>query len=484
MAHVKLIEITNSNTVVRYLCQNSRGEIFFVADGGNITTSKLFRLNPKTDIVTAILTHSNPDDGLSETPIKVDRDDYLYFVIQARYTGNYGKLYAVSRTGAYKWTPYSFPSSAQFHISAPAIDEDRDRVYLNYWDGSIEKSRLLAFRRSDGAVVFDEILPNIPTHSASEMACAPAIGKDGTVYIGAYTSLYAYSSNGTKLWEKSFHPAYTNRTPAIGNSGVLYVNYGKMVNSNWQPGHLRALNSSNGNEKWDMALPLGSGDHMGEIYAASNGMVMYSYDKDDVYRLGGVKDNVTSYGSGWDIEGGGTLAFGPSRTIFSIPPGQTQSILALSDFGERGKPEELGMNFSDNKKPFTPSNPTPTDGAVDQSVTSVQLSWTCSDPDGHALKYDIFGCSLVEGKESAFVPVASQLTESSYTLTGLEEGTEYLWSVVATDGQAIAEGPTWSFTTEGGLSGDVDQDGLLQRETLSGLCNTLLVRESLYLTWI
>lgn len=448
-----LINVPQSNTGIAFLSQNSRGEVFFGSDHGgpSATNSKLFRLNPRTDQITNILTHSSPDTGIFEQPIKVDRDDYLYFVITPRQTENYAKFYAVSRTGAPKWTEKSFPASAEFHRTIPAIDEERDRVYLNYFErtGQFDgRSRLIAFKRSDGSQVFDVILPNIPAHFASAMAGAPSIGENGTVYIGAYTHLYAYSSNGTKLWEKSFDPAYSYRTPAIGSDGALYVNYGKLISGNWRPGFVRALDPSNGNTKWEVALSLGENDHMGEIYAAANGMVIYSYDKDGVYRLGGVKDDGATYGSTWDMQGGGTLAFGPGRTIFSIPPGQEQSIWALSDFGEPGDADGLGMDFADNGQPFSPSAPSPADATDDQPATSVQLSWSCSDPDGHSLKYDVFACALVEDEEAAFVPVASQITETSYALTGLQEGTQYLWTVVATDGQAIVEGPAWSFTTE------------------------------------
>ncbi len=185
---------------------------------------------------------------------------------------------------------------------------------------------------------------------------------------------------------------------------------------------------------------------MREIYAASNGMVVYSYTVDDADRLGAVKDNGDTYEDGRDMAGGGSLAFGPGRTIFSIPHASDQSIWALTDYGEVGDPEGRGMDYADNNPPLSPSDPSPTDGATDQSPDSIELSWTASDPDaGQNLKYDVFVCAMVEGEEAAFVPVANGLTDNSYTLTGLLEGTQYLWTVIATDGQAISEGPTWSF---------------------------------------
>lgn len=448
-----LIKVTHSNVSIRYLSQNSRGEVFFSSGtaGPTTTDSKVYRLNTETDDITSIFAHSSPDAGIFEHPIKLDKDDYLYFVIEPRFSANYAKFYSTTRTGTSRWTPYSFQSTAKFYNTVPAIDEDRDRVYLNYYNSSTQKSHLIAFRRSNGLVVFDEELPT-STHYASAMAGPPGIDNNGTVYVGAFTSLFAYSSVGEKLWEVSFYPAYTNRTPAIGLDGTLYVNYGKMVNNNWQPGYVRALNSVNGEMKWEMSLSLGESDHMSEIYSAVNGIVVYSYDKDGQSRLGGVKDEGSSYGNRWDMEGGGTLAFGPGRTIFSIPPGWNQSIWALTDQGVRGDPDGKGMDYADNSQPLIPSIISPSDGSEVQDTTSVQLSWMCTDPDGHALKYDIYVCALVEGEEAAFTPVASQVTSNSYTLPNLLGGTQYLWSVVATDGQAISEGPVWSFSTKVGTA--------------------------------
>jgi len=454
-ARERLIEITLSNLEISYLAQNSNGQVFFGTSASGIN-AKVYRLNPSNDNTTTIFTHSNPDAGYLEQPIKIDRDDYLYFVITPQFTANYSKLYSITRTGSARWS-YSFPSSAQFYRTIPAIDEDRNRVYLNYYNSSTQKSHLIAFQRSNGSVVFDVEIPTA-THLASASAGPPAINSSGTVFLGALTSLFAYSSAGASLWEVSFSPAYTYRTPAIGSDGTLYVNYGKLVSGNWRPGYVRALNPANGTTKWELALSLTSNDLMGEIYSSANTIVCYTYRTSGQWRLGGVKDNGTSYGSTWDVEGGGTIAFGPGRIIVSIPPGSNNSIWALSDRGSRGDPEGLGMDYADNPRPSTPSNPNPPDKSSNRDTTNVQLSWSATHPLGHSLKYDVFVCALTDSQEAAFIPVATQLTTNSYTLTGLRRGTRYLWSVIATDGQSIAEGTPWSFSTVGLSTGVHDKD--------------------------
>jgi len=452
-----LIKVTHSNVSIRYLSQNSRGEVFFSSGTGGPTQtdSKVYRLNPNTDEITPIFTHNSPDAGIFEQPIKIDRDDFLYFVIEPRFTANYAKFYSTTRTGTSRWTPYSFSTSAKFYMTIPTIDEDRDRVYLNYFEKTEEYkgvSHLIAFTRSSGSLVFDKVLPT-PTHFSSKMAAAPSIGPDGVVYVDADDILFAIRpSDGNIEWQRSFSWRGTNPTPSIGFDGTLYVTYDDKV--------IALDPASNGTTKWEKSYTLGSTEYLGEIYTSANGMVIISYEKDGVFRLGGIKDNGTSYEDKWNIEGGGKLAFGPGRTIISIPPGNNQTIWALTDQGDRGDPEGKGMDYADNAQPVSPSVISPTDGAESQDTVSVQLSWACSDPDGHALKYDIYVCAIVEGEEAAFAPEASQVTGNSYTLTDLRRGTQHLWSVVATDGQAVSEGPVWSFSTKGVANAIEDDEGV------------------------
>jgi len=93
-----------------------------------------------------------------------------------------------------------------------------------------------------------------------------------------------------------------------------------------------------------------------------------------------------------------------------------------------------------NCPPNKPSNPHPPNGATNVPINT-SLSWSCSDPDGDALKYDIYlGTSI-----------PPPLVKSDHTSTIydpiLEYNTTYYWKVVAKDGYAETEGDIWSFTT-------------------------------------
>jgi len=93
-----------------------------------------------------------------------------------------------------------------------------------------------------------------------------------------------------------------------------------------------------------------------------------------------------------------------------------------------------------NCPPNKPSNPYPPNSATNVPINT-SLSWSCSDPDGDALKYDIY-----LGKSIPPPLVKSDHTSTTYDPI-LENNTTYYWKVVAKDGYAETEGDIWSFTT-------------------------------------
>jgi len=109
---------------------------------------------------------------------------------------------------------------------------------------------------------------------------------------------------------------------------------------------------------------------------------------------------------------------------------------------EAGNTNEISVTVTYNRPPNRPSNPSPPDGATNVPIDT-SLSWSCSDPDGDALKYDIYlGTSVPPPL------VMSDHTSTTYDPI-LEYNTTYYWKVVAKDNHGgKAESPIWSFTTE------------------------------------
>ncbi len=91
--------------------------------------------------------------------------------------------------------------------------------------------------------------------------------------------------------------------------------------------------------------------------------------------------------------------------------------------------------------PEVPSAPTPADGGTLDSL-AIELSWTCSDPDGDPLTYDIY----LDTSSTPEVLIAS-IDTTSYTPIGLRYNSTYYWQIVATDTTGLeTEGPIWSFS--------------------------------------
>lgn len=94
--------------------------------------------------------------------------------------------------------------------------------------------------------------------------------------------------------------------------------------------------------------------------------------------------------------------------------------------------------------PYLPSNPSPSDGAVNQPI-EVDLSWTSGDPDpGDTITYDVYF-----GISTPLPLVSENQTQTTYNPGTLSYNTIYYWQIVATDNHGSStEGPIWSFTTK------------------------------------
>jgi hypothetical protein len=98
--------------------------------------------------------------------------------------------------------------------------------------------------------------------------------------------------------------------------------------------------------------------------------------------------------------------------------------------------------YSPNYPPSEPDNPSPGNGATNVDL-NVTLSWTCSDPDGDPLTYDVYF-----GNSSPPPMVLGSYTNTTWSPGPLDMGIKYYWQIVAWDNHSNSkEGPIWSFTT-------------------------------------
>jgi len=122
-------------------------------------------------------------------------------------------------------------------------------------------------------------------------------------------------------------------------------------------------------------------------------------------------------------------------------------IVASDDHGAStsGPVWDFTTGSSPNNPPNTPSYPSPSDGATDQSI-NVHLSWTGGDPDsGDTVTYDVY----FKASDSNFgEPTSPGQSGTTYDPGTLSYNTHYYWKIVATDNHgASTEGPVWDFTT-------------------------------------
>ena len=99
--------------------------------------------------------------------------------------------------------------------------------------------------------------------------------------------------------------------------------------------------------------------------------------------------------------------------------------------------------YQPNHPPSKPSSPSPSNGSTDVPIDTT-LSWTCNDPDGDTITYDVyFGTSF------PLPLVSNNQSSSSYTPSTLQHGTTYYWRIVAWDEYGARNASnTWHFTTE------------------------------------
>jgi len=145
---------------------------------------------------------SNSSLSISHSPV-IGRDGKIYFACYS------DSLYALNPGGTLAWGQ----PLANSVNSAPVVDLDGN-ILVATTRGSAPW-HLRSFDPDGGVRWYD-------TLAGDADFASPAVGPDGTIYVGANRYLYAVLPNGTLKWRDSL-AARIQCCPAIANESTLYV---------------------------------------------------------------------------------------------------------------------------------------------------------------------------------------------------------------------------------------------------------------------
>ncbi len=170
---------------------------------------KLFAINPNGTIKWS-LDLSNP----SASSPAIGADGTIYFGTGAN--DGYGYVYAVNPDGTVKWVfktnemQEGVYATAPAFKSSPAIGAD-GTIYIGCNNGY-----LYALNPRDGSIKWKFA-------AGDTIKSSPAVGADGTIYFGSYDGyLYALNPNGTLKWKEQLGEVIKS-SPVIDYRGNLYI---------------------------------------------------------------------------------------------------------------------------------------------------------------------------------------------------------------------------------------------------------------------
>jgi outer membrane protein assembly factor BamB len=152
-----------------------------------------------------------------------------------------GRLWAQKNDGDPRWILTTGTSGQAFVYSSPAIGSD-GTVYVGVRVNTTPPAgRLLALNPTDGSE--KKNWPKGGFLAPDWVDSSPAIGSDGTVYFGCLDGkLYALNPDtGVKKWER-FLGSFVPGSPALGPDGTIYIGS--------YDSYLHAVRASDGVEVW------------------------------------------------------------------------------------------------------------------------------------------------------------------------------------------------------------------------------------------
>jgi len=113
--------------------------------------------------------------------------------------------------------------------------------------------------------------------------------------------------------------------------------------------------------------------------------------------------------------------------------------------GSQGPIWHFTTGSAPNDPPDQPSDPIPLTGSFEEEIF-VELSWTCSDPNGDELVYDVY---LEAEDPDPDILVSNDQNETTFQTTLLKYKTTYYWQIIVKDEDGASRtSPVWNFKTK------------------------------------
>lgn len=141
-----------------------------------------------------------------------------------------GKLYAVKADGSQKWL-YDTGATNKNLDCFPAVKGDGSIVYILDGDNVFH-----AINTSDGSKIWSQNL-----EGTANKAGAVAIDKDGRIYVGTRSYIYAFNHEGEQLWRAS---------AAVTEIGSFAIDGSTLYAAQISGAGLVAINTADGSIKW------------------------------------------------------------------------------------------------------------------------------------------------------------------------------------------------------------------------------------------
>ncbi len=238
---------------------------------------------------------------------------------------------------------------------------------------------------------------------------------------GSPTSCHVMYSKGSAFVDSNTCPYLNDNYPAIifadacSNSDTDYLNIGQAMLKQGAVGFLGATKVAYGLHNWNDPYD-GSGQSMDYFFTTKVTSGDYTQGEAHQWALLEMYTNNLWYQTKYEMFEWGALWGNPDLGMESVP--------------------------GENLPPNEPSNPNPWDGLTGVDADA-DLSWTCSDPNGDPLTYDVYFGTV----NPPINIVSSGQSGTTYDPGTMTAGETYYWKIVAEDDEGLTtEGPVWSFT--------------------------------------